>query len=508
MITLKSLQNDYDFFKQEAVKAVKNERYADALDAIRTAGTIAQNFCLCYADDELENLLKVISNHLNPPTDVVPRKRRFLFYDSFSQDNVMLSTQYVQALISWNVEFIYITAVSEQNFKTQELYRILHNYPKVKIVAFPYGIRKIDDVKSLYKEIIEYQPEKAFLQLKTEDIVGLLPWYSLNGIKRYYVEVTDHSFWFGVKAIDKCICFRNYGYSIAVKYRGLNKEQLLIQPFYSTIVETPFEGIPITIENGVKLFSGGRITKIIGEQDAFFKMVRKILQENSNTEFYYAGGGLQGRAARMKYAEAFVRDNHLEKRFHLLGQRRDVKAVAEKMDIFINTYPFGGGLMVQLAAKCGLPVVIYAANKLCSSIEEFLYIEDNNRPGITFEEDEAYYQEIKRLINDVEYRRMQSKKIRQYLLSPDKFQSQLQRAIDSDISQITPEVHDVDCEQRRRINIDTENTVLHRYHGILLRSSLLRKKKPFRYICEAIRMVVKSDKKYLYNTVKRIVFKK
>lgn len=508
MITLKSLQEDYSFFKCEAYRMTEKGFYGKALDAIRTAGTIAQNFCLHYADDDLESLLSQIAGRVLKAETVEPVKGRILFYDSFARDNAVLSIQYIRAFISWGREFMYVTPVSLTELKRQRLYMILRQYAGAEIVCFESKMKELGGVKKLFRQIIEYKPEKALLQFKTEDIVGLLPWYVVKGIQRYYIDVTDHSFWFGTKAIDRCIVFRNYGYSIALKYRGLKNEQILIQPFYSSTLDGSFEGIPSYIEGGVKLFSGGRITKIIGENDAFFYMIKRILDTFPNTEFYFAGGGLLNGAARMGHAEKFIKDNRLERRFHLLGQRTDIRAIAEHMDIFINTYPFGGGLMVQLAARCGLPIVIYAKNGLCSSIEEFLRVRNDAPLGITFLDDSSYYQEIRRLISDTDYRHLQGERNKSYVLTPKEFNHQLKDTLEKDISQIIPLYHEVDYEDRRRINIEAENRVLHRYHGILLRSSLLRKRKPFRYMREAVCLVVKSDKKYLYNTVKKIVMQK
>lgn len=508
MITLESLQKDYDFFKAEAGRMIQVGDYEQAIDAAKTAGTIAQNFCLHYVDEELEQMLCQVAHNVLTPTEVIPVEGRILFYDSFARDNVMLSAQYIRALISWGSEFVYVTTVPESELKRQELYGFLKSYPKAQVFCLEQGIQNLKDMDSIYKCIIEYKPQKALLQMKTEDVLGLLPWYILKGIKRYYIEVTDHSFWLGTKAIDQCITFRNFGYSIALTYRGLKKEQLLIQPFYSTVVDAPFEEIPEHKKDSIKLFSGGRITKIMGENDAFFNLVKRILDAHPNTEFYFAGGGLMNSAARMGHAEKFISRNHLEQRFHLLGQRRDIRAVAERMDVFINTYPFGGGLMCQLAAGCGLPIVIYAANGLCESIEEFLCVRTDEKPRVTFKTEEDFFQEVDRLITDEAYRLKQSERMKKFVLDPEEFQRQLKCTLESEISPIIPVCHEVDYEKRRQINIDTENRILHRYPGILLRSGLLRKKRPFRYLREAVDLVVKSDKKYLYNTAKRVILKR
>jgi len=510
MITQKSLEADFLFFKNQAKAKIQKVDYEGAIDAIKTAVTIAQNYCLLYADQEIEDLLLKTAKALAKCQTIKDFKTvpgRIVFYDGFSRDNVMLTTQYVNALNAMNCDFMYLTLNPKESIEKQRFYQDLKRNPRATIVAAN-GYASIEEAFGQITHAIEmFRPEKTLIHTRSEDIVGLLPWYIFTSTDRYYVEVTDHSYWPGVDALDKCICFRNYGYSNAVHYRGIQPDRILILPFYPVTVDYPYEGIPESVQNSVKLFSGGRVTKILDEQDTFLNLIKRVLTSHPNTEFYYAGGGLIDGAGRFSHIQRFIRRNGLEERFHLLGQRKDILEVSRHMDVFINTYPFGGGLMVQIAAMCHLPIVILSKNGLCASIEEFLHDDAWQNQEVTYFSEEAVDEVLDQLIKNEKYRRRLGDKLSQEIITSDEFSVNLEKALTTGESPVSPLLHDGDYELRRRINIQMDNLVFQRYYGILLRSKLLKKEKPLRYFWAALKFVAKSDKGYLINTIKRYILK-
>ena len=509
MLTQQSLEKDYKYFKQQARELIHKGIYDDAIDAIRTAGTIAQNYCLFYADKDIEIMLFDISSVIVRRNEehCKPVPGRIIFYDSFSRDNVMLTTQYINALNKIGIEFMYLTMNSVETLEKQKFYRQLKENPKAVVCAGRSAMSTQESIEFIVKATEEYRPEKILIHTRAEDICGILPWYQFSEIERYYVEVTDHSYWPGVNAIDYCICFRNYGYSNAVNYRGIQENQLLILPYHPALGDYPYEGIPESIPGSVKLFSGGRVTKVLDKDDTFLNLVKRALECHPNTEFYYAGGGLIDGAARFAHIQRFIKDNGLEQRFHLLGQRKDILEVTRNMDVFINTFPFGGGLMVQIAAMCGLPVVILAKNGLCTSIEEFVKNDAWEKPDITFFSEASADEEIGKLVDDPSYRKDRGNTLARRIVDPAAFAENLHTLLTEKKGIVQPIIHDGDYEIRREINIEMENLVFHRYYGILLRSKLLRKKRPIKYLSAAIKLVIESDKGYLINTVKRYIKK-
>ncbi len=509
MLTQQSLEKDYRFFKEQAMNLIHRGNIDDAIDAIKTAGTIAQNYCLFYADQDIETMLSDLSAITVKRKEKLlkPCPGRIIFYDSFSRDNVMLTTQYINALNKLEIEFMYLTLNDKATIEKQKFFKLLKENPKVVICTGNATMSTQESIQFIVKAAEEYCPGKVLIHTRAEDICGILPWYQFDEIERYYVEVTDHSYWPGVNAIDYCICFRNYGYSNAVNYRGIQEKKLLILPYHPALGDYPYEGVPESVPGSVKLFSGGRVTKVLDKEDTFLNLVKRTLENHANTEFYFAGGGLIDGAARFAHIQSFIKDNGLEQRFHLLGQRKDILEVTKHMDVFINTFPFGGGLMVQIAAMCGLPVVILAKNGLCTSIEEFIKNDAWENPDITFFSDESADEEIGKLINDSTYRRERGEALARQIIDPGAFAENLHRLLMENKSIVNPFIHDGDYEIRRKTNIEMENLVFHRYYGILLRSKLLRKKRPLRYASAAIQFVVKSDKGYLINTAKRYIKK-
>lgn len=510
MITQRSLEKAHRYFKKRAGLLIRERKYADAVDSLKTASTIAQNYCLCYADRDTEKMLGRLARELVKIPEGVfePSVRgRVIFYDAFSRDNVMLTTQYINALNRLGVEYMYLTLNPLSDIRSRKFYGSLTENGKAEVCAPEKALNVREQIGFIVKAVQKFRPEKVLIHTKAEDIAGILPWYVLKGVERYYIDVTDHSYWNGVGAIDYCVCFRNYGYSNAVKYRGLRPGQILMLPYYPSPAENPFEGLPESIPGSIKLFSGGRVTKILDRDNTFLNLIKRILEKYPNAEFYFAGGGLIDGAARMSEINRFIRENRLSDRFHLLGQRKDIMEVTRRMDIFINTFPFGGGLMVQIAADCGLPVMILSKDGLCASIGEFLKKDSRPEPPITFYSDNDFDNELERLMTDADYRKEVGERLSQCIVTADEFAKNLGDVLFKHRGVYQPTEHEVDYEIRRSINIEMEELVFHRYYGILLRSRVLRKHDPLGYLAALLLFVVRSDKAYLWGTVKRYLGK-
>lgn len=67
-----------------------------------------------------------------------------------------------------------------------------------------------------------------------------------------------------------------------------------------------------------------------------------------------------------------IKKYQLGDRFYVLGFRNDIIELFRKVDVYIGTYPIGGGLMTQIAASNNLPVVQYASPGLSDKLSEFL----------------------------------------------------------------------------------------------------------------------------------------
>ena len=163
-------------------------------------------------------------------------------------------------------------------------------------------------------------------------------------------------------------------------------------PYYPWLEEIPFQGFPVSVEGKVVLFSGSYLYKIDDKEDTFFHIVADILKDNPNVTMFFAGGGDSD-----KLNELISRE-HLYDRFILLGNRTDIAAVFKHIDIYIGTYPLGGGLMSQYAALSGKPIVAY------KTYEVEKVVCNKNKKHFVYDSIEGLKDEVNHLIRDKKYR--------------------------------------------------------------------------------------------------------
>ena len=122
-----------------------------------------------------------------------------------------------------------------------------------------------------------------------------------------------------------------------------------------------------------------------------------------------------------EFLDAFVRDNHLEKQFIYIGFRSDISEVFAHVDIFMGTCPVCGSLTSQLAAINHKPILQYYLPNTYDDETEQAVCYNNPELQISFWTPETFLAEAKRLINDVEYRKMRGEEMYAATLKPDQF---------------------------------------------------------------------------------------
>jgi glycosyltransferase involved in cell wall biosynthesis len=178
-------------------------------------------------------------------------------------------------------------------------------------------------------------------------------WSQIKCSERYFINLTDHAFWLGKNTGDFFLEFRNFGCNISFRYRHIPLDRLLVQPYYPLATKNLFEGFPIEKGNRVFAFSGSNYNKIYGKNFLFLKLIKEVLSQNGNLIFLLAGNG------NKKPLTKFIRKNKLQDRLLLIGSRGDLSEVFRRIDIYVNTYPFMGGLMSQYAAISCKPIIGY-----------------------------------------------------------------------------------------------------------------------------------------------------
>jgi hypothetical protein len=409
-----------------AEKAVVKKNINKACKELINASIWAYKFNAFYSDKKSEEIIKQISEFtfsLKNST-FIPRKGTVVFYDCIANDNGALTKQYVDALIQNNIEFLFIYENKQENTNI-EIDKTLRKYSKVQIYELDPKSSSEDKMLSLFNEILNFKPEKALLHLKPWTVDALCVFNQFPQVERFNINLTDHVFWLGTKIIDYNIEFRDYGATVSFEKRGFKKEQLLKLPYYPITANTPFQGFPDISLNKTVIFSGGSPYKIYGENGFYFKIIKRLLDENRDTILLYAG------AENSILFKNFIAKNNFEDRVVLLRYRKDINAVFKNCDIYLGTYPIAGGLMSQFAAVNGKPILAYTHPKLIiNQIEGFVCHTKDER--ITFYNLEEFYKYANLLCNDSKMRDIIGNKLKECVISEEQFAIELKNILFKD----------------------------------------------------------------------------
>ena len=342
-----------------------------------------------YNSDRLENsIFEISKSYMNfEYTD----NNVFLFFDSFGLSYRGLINQYIDSFITNKMKFIYVT------YETNTLNDSIKKKIKENAVDFYLikndisSIERLKDISSHCSSVIFY--------IKPSDINALILSYAYKG-KKYLINLTDHAFWLGNKSMDYYIEFREYGANISYYKRGICKSKLLLQPYYPIINNVQFRGYPLKNMNKSNvIFSGGALYKTIDKSLMYYEMIEKILNDNPNYYFWYAGSG------DSKYLDILI--NKFSGRIVHTNERDDLYEVLKNVKLYISTYPMIGGLMSQYCAAAGVPCLTLLFDECSSGVLlksgfdafEYTHIEELLLDCNRLLNDEDYYK--KRCSNDL-----------------------------------------------------------------------------------------------------------
>lgn len=445
----------FNKIKSLANKQYKQANYEAAVKYIECASMIAYQTNFIYNDQELESLIKKIAGKLIHAQIFSAVKRRIVFYDSSGVDNVALTQQYIKAFISWDCEFLYIVnnSVFNKN-KAQNILHTLNKYDKAEVCIVNNDLSRTEKIRFIYKKIADFAPEKAFLHLTSFDIIPLIVYAALYDIERYQINLTDDAFWLGTHCADYFIEFRNYGCNVSLQKRFITSEQLLLQPYYPIIHCKEFKGLP-SLQDHVKIFTGGALYKMLGDQNLFFDLLKLLLGNYSNVAILIAGSGNQGPFLR------FIRDHHYEDRVFLLGQRDDIVHVFEHVDIYLSSYPIAGGLMAQLAAVNAIPILAFTKKNIPGNfVESLLTCGSDVNLTKTDLSDFKYYAD--KLIKDENFRKAEGLKLKDCIIQPHEFNKHLYEIVFENKTSVSNlKKIDIDYEYWSKIYLEVENRFLH-----------------------------------------------
>lgn len=444
----------------KCIKKYYNKNNEIVLEAISALGEIYYKWNQFYTDNDLEDLLEALTvNIMSEKTGKMEAdEKTVLFYDAFGNDTRGLALIYLKALAKLGYKIIY---VSVEEFKDEQ--PTIHEALKGADVEYRYIKKRqnlLDRISLLYDIFIETCPKYAFLYTVPNDVAGIIVFqYFRNTVKRFQINLTDHAFWLGKNAFDICIEFRPYGASVSHHYRGIPLDKITCLPYYPYIDKNnPFEGFPFeTTEETKVLFSGGSLYKTIDETNTYYKIVEKILEGNNNVIFLYAGKGDSSRLTKLQ--EKFP------KRVHHIPERKDLYQVLEHSDLYLNTYPMGGGLMMQYAAAAGkIPVTLTHDQDI-----EGILIEQQNRQ-IEYEDAESLIADALKLLSDAEYLKKRTALLHNSVPTEEIFTDKLGRILETDVCELYNHIEKIDTEafrydyKARFNNQELRSSIIKRYH--------------------------------------------
>ncbi len=431
-VTLREVKAGYSAIKKLAFSEYEKGDFEKSLDYIDKAATLASQIMWRYADDELDDLLSKIGNKLiKQKIQFVSQEKKVVFYDYFGSP-VILTLQYLRALILLDYKILYL--YEERTNAQAPVVELIKDIENISIEKIDINTSRSERLKDIYNKIVEFKPSKLFIHINTLSVSIPVFFCLPHEIVQYYINLGDHAFWLGAKAIDYSFEFRSFGANVSFQKRGLKKEQLLLLPYYPIIDEQKFQGFPEVCENKVVIFSGGDFYKTVDEQKTYWNLVAEILQNNPNAVIIYANKALNSEGK--KFLDAFIKNNNLENKFIPIGFRRDINEVLKHCDIYMGTCPMSGGLMSQHAAINSKPILQYYPENLFAFEETESMICFNDKLKISFTNKKDFLFEAEKLIADKDYRNKKGNELYKSMITEDEFNDLFKKSIETHQSQV------------------------------------------------------------------------
>lgn len=439
-ISLREIKQSYAVLKSVARQRLDAGDIGAAYNYIRQCEMLAEQYNWIYADDELEQMMREIGEHLIPQTvsDYEANPNRVVLFDDFCLTYI-LALQYLEALLKAGKEVLYVSTRPIEKEPIENFYAYIQKLKGLQILRIeePDICKRIQRV---HDTIVDFRP--AHLLLQTYGISPVIPvLYRLpKQIKSYMINQADQRFWLGVRAISHCIEFRPFGVAVSLERRGLKRERLLMLPFYPIRDKNPFEGFPKEADGHITIFSGGDVYKTMDTKRAYWRLIKRLLDTYPDVRFLFA---TKVNPLGDAFLNHFIQDNHFENRFIPIGFRKDIFECLKHCDIYMGTSPTSGSLMSQLAAINATPVLqYYNPGTPDDETEQALCINDTF--PISFQDEDAFMQEADKLIKDAQYRKAQGERIQKSMIQPEQFDKALMQIIDKNESLFPVETKDVD----------------------------------------------------------------
>lgn len=452
-LSIVEIRRIYEQLKLRAKRNLNRNRLGTAIKFIEVASRWAYSFNWIFADGELDNMLVKIGEIWIGKKEINSIKNRVVFLDTIAMDNRGLTQQYLLALEHIGCEILFIS-IKPLKEKQREIRFNLKQYPKATTLFLDGKISTKEKIARIVEAIIEFRPEKALCHLMPWDCISLIVMSVCKDIIKYNINLTDHAFWLGSSIIDYNFEFRPYGRTLSLEKRGLCESKIINLPYYPILSENKeYEGFPDMPSDTIKILTGGAYYKMFGDNDKFFYMCDRLIDISSRVKIIIAGSG-NADLMRKKISEM---RNSLS--VFLIGDRHDINEVFRHSDIFLNTYPIGGGLMTQYAAANGKPILSLGVKE---EIDTYIVEEMVNQKGVgtrTFFSVEELLRYAERCINDQDFRYKEGLKNKSVIMDADDFNRLLEYAIRENKNEMIWMKHKVDYQSiiRKYLSLERES---------------------------------------------------
>lgn len=420
--TIDDLRKYYQKTVESSERLFLKGDYEGSIKCVRAAAILQYNLNDIFVDSKVNHLLKTIADRLDstPQNNIILDSNCVFFIDYYGIDNRGLTQQYLDAIVS-RFRGATIVYIHESSFTSRGV-NINAYLKKNNIETYELGkVSEVEKVLLINEIILKYKPLRVFFHLHpAKSLSPIIAFYSFPSILKYQINITDHAFWLGgPDFFNYSIEFRKYGAYLSLNKREFEQNQLRIIPYYPWQEKGTFDGFPIDTHDKIVLFAGGFLYKIEGEGNTFLDIAKRITEMDDRVVFFMAGGG------NPHYFEEYVNNNNLHKKFYYIGDRHDINEVFNRVDIFLGTYPLGGGLMTQLAAVNSKPILLY---KGFDNKELFL---KPDKIDFIYQTIEDLLIEAEQLVKDSSYRRQRGAIAKELIISPQQFKRLFDELIDN-----------------------------------------------------------------------------
>lgn len=468
-LSRKDIENIYYKSRNKALKAYSRKDFETALLYAKLCAKVAYGVSFIFSDKVLDDMIYQISCSVLTGEISGEKNGRVVFYDYYPHDNRGLSQQYLMALVENSVEFLYII----ENWipeKTEDIIKIVTGYERGDLLVLDSDLTEVEKAQIVNSKILEFSPDKALLHLLPWDVAGCMVFSRIQSITRYMIDLTDHAYWLGVNCFDYLIEFRSFGHVIANEKRGVGDNKIMKLPYYPVLSERKFEGFSFNKEEDkIYFLTGGAYYKTYGDNYLFYELLRNMLLKHSNLVILFAGSG------NSSFIDNFIKENKFEQRLILLGDRKDIAQVFRNIDVFLATYPVGGGLMTQLAAMTDKPILAFVNNKNRSNFPESLMYHLPKDVKLSFDNMDDFYQEVNLLVSSEEYRSKRAAMTANRIISFDEFNSLFNECIlKNTIKNENKESFFIDYDYRVNMYLKIENDYFHFIPKSIIKTLKLR----------------------------------